>query len=88
MDIKELFSDFIQYVDSMDINALRNNIRKTKEHSSEENVSACYIVTEYDFAEFNPHKIKDLSNEVVDCHFDPDYINSAMCSSNDELDWV
>ena len=44
-------------------------------------------MAEYDFTEANPHKIKDLSSEVVDCHFDPDYINSAM-RSNDEIDWV
>lgn len=44
-------------------------------------------MAEYDFTEANLHKIKDLSNEVVDCHFDSDYINSAMCS-NDEIDWV
>lgn len=35
MDIKELLSDFIQYVDFMNIGALRDNIRKAKEHSSE-----------------------------------------------------
>lgn len=36
MDVEELFDDFVQYVDSMDTNALRDNIRKAKEHSSEE----------------------------------------------------
>ena len=36
MNVDELFADFIQYVDSIDTNALRDNIRKAKEHSSEE----------------------------------------------------